>query len=63
MSKSLIIFFMLLQDTGSGLVSTLHSLILKLNGVSAGPAVTVYDPTAISPIPINAIAIMPRTER
>ena len=54
---------MLLQDTGSGLVSTLHSLILKLNGVSAGPAVTVYDPTAISPIPINAIAIMPRTER
>jgi hypothetical protein len=43
-SRSCSNFFTLLQDTGSGLVSTLHSFTLKLNGVSAGPAATVCIP-------------------
>ena len=51
-----------LQETGFGLVSTLHSFALKLNGVNAEFAATACDPTATSPIPINVIAVMARTE-
>ena len=60
--KPFIIFFRPLQETGSGLVSNLHSFTLKLKGVNAGFAATVCHPTATSPIPINVIAAMARTE-